>query len=82
MANKDPKPYNPLKKKRNYIKVSLNAAGDGLIIYDMETELVVEANPAACKMHGYPREEFIGLNPTAFMFPESHDVFTEHIRDG
>ncbi len=55
------------------------SAGDGLIIYDVETELVVEANPAACKMHGYFREEFIGLNPTAFMFPESHDVFSEHI---
>ena len=56
------------------------AASDGLIIYDIETDLVVEANPAACEMHGYTRQEFIGLNPTAFMLPESYVLFREHVR--
>ncbi len=56
------------------------AASDGLVIYDIEMELVVEANPAACEMHGYTRQEFIGLNPTVFMLPESHALFREHIR--
>jgi PAS domain S-box-containing protein len=56
------------------------AATDGLVIYDIETGIVVEANPAACKMHGYTREEFIGLNPNVFMLPESYDVFIEHTR--
>src|SRR5271157_3675527 len=42
-----------------------DAANDGLIITDLETGLVVEANPAACMMHGYSREEFIGLQLTA-----------------
>ena len=37
------------------------AVVDGLIIHDLETGLVVEANPAACLMHGYTREEFIRL---------------------
>jgi len=31
------------------------AASDGLIIYDIELDSVVEANRAACEMHGYPR---------------------------
>ena len=35
------------------------AASDGLVIYDVETDSIVEANPAACEMHGYTREEFI-----------------------
>ena len=41
---------------------------------------MVEANPAACEMHGYTRQEFIGLNPTAFMLPESYALFKEHVR--
>jgi len=56
------------------------AASDGLILYDIEKEVVVEANPAACEMHGYTRQEFIGLNPTVFMLPESQVLFREHVR--
>jgi len=56
------------------------AASDGLVIYDIETDLVVETNPAACEMHGYTRQEFIGLNPAVFMLPESHVLFREHVR--
>ncbi|HMD88683.1 MAG TPA: PAS domain S-box protein, partial [Anaerolineaceae bacterium] len=57
-----------------------DAANDGLIITDLETGLVVEANPAACMMHGYSREEFIGLQLTAFIHPDSQNVFSEYIR--
>ena len=56
------------------------AASDGLVIYDIGTDSVVEANPAACTMHGYTRQEFIGLNPAVFMLPESHAVFIEQVR--
>src|SRR5512135_593366 len=56
------------------------AASDGLVIYDIGLDSVVEANPAACEMHGYPRQEFIGLNPAVFMLPESHVLFLEQVR--
>ncbi len=56
------------------------AASDGLVIYDIEMDTVVEANSAACEMHGYTRQEFIGLNPAVFMLPESHVSFREHIQ--
>jgi len=56
------------------------AASDGLAIYDIEMDVVVEANPAACEMHGYTRQEFIGLNPTVFILPESYVLFKEHVR--
>src|SRR6266508_6850569 len=56
------------------------AASDGLVIYDRELDYVVEANSAACEMHGYTRQEFIGLNPAVFMLPESHVLFKEHAR--
>jgi len=48
------------------------AASDGLVIYDIGLDSVVEANSAACEMHGFTRQEFIGLNSTAFLLPESH----------
>jgi PAS domain S-box-containing protein len=53
------------------------AASDGLIIYDWETGRVVEANHAASAMHGYTREEFIGLYFTGFTHPDSHPLFAE-----
>ncbi|HLF27711.1 MAG TPA: PAS domain S-box protein [Anaerolineae bacterium] len=56
------------------------AVSDGLIINDVETGLVVEANPAAGAMHGYAREEFIGLHPTAYLHPDSHHLFTEYVQ--
>ena len=57
-----------------------DAANDGLIIIDLETSRVVEGNPGACRMHGYTREEFIGLQLTAFLHPSNQYEFSEYIR--
>jgi PAS domain S-box-containing protein len=57
-----------------------DAANDGLIVTDLETGLVVEANPAACKLHGCSLVEFIGRQLTDFIDPESRHVFDEYIR--
>ena len=56
------------------------AVSDGLIINDVETGLVVEANPAASAMHGYAREEFIGLHPTAYLHHDSHHLFGKYVQ--
>jgi two-component system nitrate/nitrite sensor histidine kinase NarX len=61
---------------RNIFEVT----SDGLVIYDIERDSVVEANPAACEMHGYTRQEFVGLKPAVFMLPESQALFQEHVR--
>jgi PAS domain S-box-containing protein len=68
------------KEKEGLYRSIFDAANDGLIIIDLETSLVVEANPAACKMHGYTREEFIGLQLTAFIHPDSQHGFSEYIQ--
>jgi two-component system nitrate/nitrite sensor histidine kinase NarX len=70
----------PFEEKEGQYRSIFDAATDGLIINDLETGLVVEANPAACAMHGYTREEFIGLQLTAFIHPDSQHVFSECIR--
>jgi two-component system nitrate/nitrite sensor histidine kinase NarX len=51
------------------------AASDGLILNDVKTGLVVEANTAASAMHGYTREEFIDLLPSTYIHPDSFPQF-------
>jgi PAS domain S-box-containing protein len=69
----------PEEKEWQYRSI-FDAADDGLIINDLHTGLVVEANPAACKMHGYTREEFIGLQTRALIHPDSRNGFSEYIQ--
>ena len=74
-------PNRPLSEEKEWLYRSIfDAANDGLIINDLETGLVVEANPAACMMHGYTRAEFIGLQLRAFVHPDSQHAFNEYIQ--
>ncbi len=57
-----------------------DAIGDGLILNDLGTGLVVEANPAAGVMHGYAPAAFIGLHPRAYMHPDGYPQFGEWVR--
>jgi PAS domain S-box-containing protein len=52
---------------------------DGLIINDLQTGRVLEANPAACAMLGYTRAEFIGLFPAAFIHSNSQKDFSKSL---
>ena len=66
-------------KERLYQHI-FEAASDGLIINDVETGLVVEANPAASAMHGFIHEEFIDLHPTTYIHPDSFPQFSEWVQ--
>lgn len=57
-----------------------DSANDGLVVSDLETGLVVEANPAVCSMHGYTHEEMIGLPLIKLIYPESQFAFSEFVR--
>ena len=63
----------------NKYRAIFDAVCDGLIITDLETGLVVEANPAALFQHGCTREEFIGHQLIYFIHPTSHKTFAEYI---
>jgi PAS domain S-box-containing protein len=56
------------------------SASDGMIINDLDTGLVVEANPAACMMYGYSRSEFIGLPLSSYIHPASSHQFTSYLQ--
>jgi len=62
-------------------RIIFETASDGMIITDIETGRVVEANPAACEMHGYTREEFIGLHLTAYIHPDSLSLLTDFAKE-
>ncbi len=61
MNKKSPSQLSAEDKEQQY-RIIFEAASDGMIISDAGTGRVVDANPAAIAMHGYTREEFIGLH--------------------
>jgi PAS domain S-box-containing protein len=67
--------------KEQQYRIIFESASDGMIISDLETGRVVDANPAAIAMHGYTREEFIGLHLTDYIHPDSQRMFTKSAID-
>jgi PAS domain S-box-containing protein len=74
------KVVNLMDEEQQY-RIIFEAASDGMIISDVETGCVVDANPSAISMHGFTREEFIGLHLTAYIHPDSQRLFSESARD-
>ena len=58
-------------------RIIFEAASDGMIISDIETGRIVDANPAAITMHGFTRDEFIGLHLTSYIHPDSQLLFKQ-----
>jgi PAS domain S-box-containing protein len=60
------------------------STSDGLLIIALDGELV-DANPAAARMHGYEAEDFAKLRPEQFIHPDSWPLFArflEQVRAG
>ena len=55
------------------------STGDALIITDLDG-VVVAANPAAWRMHGYERDAFIGRHCSEFTHPASYPQFAEFLQ--
>jgi len=65
--------------ERSY-RAIFESLGEGLILNDLESGRVVEANAAAAAMHGYGREGFLGLHPTDYMLPTAQAQFAGWVR--
>jgi PAS domain S-box-containing protein len=68
-----------LREKEEQYRSVFEATSDGLIIRNMDG-FVVEANPAACTMHGYSYEEFIGLHRTDIIDPKDRTMVAEYMK--
>jgi PAS domain S-box-containing protein len=65
-----------LNQQESLYQTIFDAMTDGIIIKDTSTDLVVEANQSAAKMHGYTHAEFIGSPLTRFIHSDSHHLLT------
>ncbi len=63
--------YQFLQESEEQYRSIFEASTDGLLILDLNGT-VIDANPAACRMHGYTYAELIGLSPKTFVHPEYH----------
>ena len=55
------------------------ATRDGLIINTPDGH-IAEANPAACRMHGYGYEQFIGMDTRRIIHPDDRHLFGEFVK--
>lgn len=69
-----------LREREMLFRGVFESAADGLIISNIETGRVLEANPAVCRMHGYTREEFCELHRGDLIHPSSHDQLRDFER--
>jgi PAS domain S-box-containing protein len=67
-----------LQEREEQYRSIFEATGDGLIISDLDSGRIVEANPAVCTMHGYAYDQLIGLHTTALIAPDRQHVFEEY----
>ncbi len=67
-----------LAEREEQYRSVFESTSDGLFIFDLEGQLV-DANPAACRMHGYSRADFGGLQPGGFIHPDSLSLFDDLI---
>ncbi len=80
MKKKLPSPVG-IEDQESQYRIVFEAASDGMIISDVGTGNVVDANPAAAAMHGYTGEEFIGLHLTAYLHSDNQRLFKEAAND-
>lgn len=63
----------PSKDEEQLYRHIFESIADGLLLNDLDTGLVVAANPAAAAMHGYDHTDFIGLHYSKYL-PLSHQA--------
>lgn len=67
-----------LKEKEAQYRSIFEATSEGFAISNMETGMIVEANPAMCKMFGYDYEQIIELTPSKLIDADS----LPHVAEG
>jgi len=65
--------------ERRYHDIFENV-NDGLIIFDLDSRQIIEANPAAWIMHGYQQDEFIGQPLMILIHSDDQSVFSKYLQ--
>ena len=81
IALRDVAPYRRLEVEH---RVIFEAAGDGMVVYTLDGEIVA-ANQAFCEMNGYTCDELVGRNVATLVHPDYQELlglFIETIGSG
>lgn len=62
-------------QEREYRDI-FEATSDGLVIVDLDSPTILDANPSFCKMHGY--EDMKGQNLSNSIHPDSYPLFQDY----
>lgn len=68
-----------LREKEAQYRGIFESTSDALLMFDLDG-VIVEANPAACRMYGYPYEELIGLSGKDLVHPDYYHLFEDFKR--
>jgi two-component system, NtrC family, sensor kinase len=68
-----------LRQKEAQYRSIFEAVSDGILIDDLETGRIVEANPTACRMHGYSYEELVGKSTLEIVHPDFQHLFPQFL---
>jgi PAS domain S-box-containing protein len=68
-----------LREKESQYRSIFEASTDGMTVTDLDTGIVVEVNPAFCQMHGFTREELVGMHSPTFIHPDDHALFGAYL---
>jgi PAS domain S-box-containing protein len=55
------------------------STNDSIFVFNAQG-MVVEANPAACRLHEYTREELLGMHGTELIVPENRVLFSSFLQ--
>lgn len=55
----------------------IETVSDGVFIYDLESEVLVEANTSGCKMHGFTYEDLLKAPRSAYIHQNSHYILKD-----
>lgn len=69
-----------LEEALELIEAIYDADQAGIFIYSADGRLV-ECNRAACEMHGFSKEEMLGMEPKDFIHPDGYQTFLDFQRD-
>jgi PAS domain S-box-containing protein len=69
-----------LREKEAQYRGIFEATTDGLLLVDLDTGRVAEANPAACHMLGYDYEELVGCAARSIVHRDSYELLAECLR--
>jgi PAS domain S-box-containing protein len=71
-----------LKKNEENYRSIFTSVQDAIFIADSVTGNIIDANPSACELYGYTKEEIVHLNRTDFVFdiPKMHENIKQDLR--